>query len=68
MLYKIEVQIYDDEVCVRCCGGSWYNSKNDNPILWLLGAIAFPEEHHPVDIQDFRILRNDHQKDMTGSY
>lgn len=61
----IGVCIDDESVAVNCGGGQWYVGDKDNRWLWLLGAVAFPEEHS-LKIIDKRKHRQEHQKDMSG--
>ena len=60
----VEVVIEDNMIAVRCAGGQWLKGALDNRWLWVLGAIAFPEEHK-LKISDLRTNREDHQKDMS---
>lgn len=60
----IEVWIEDGEIAVRCDHGEWHIGDIDNRWLWVLSAVAFPEEH-TIKITDNRKHRQDHQKDMT---
>lgn len=60
----VKVIIEDGQVAVRCCGGMWNVGDLDDRWLWVLGAIAFPEEH-TIQISDRRKNRQEHQKDMS---
>lgn len=60
----IKVIVEDNEIAVRCAGGTWYVGETDIRWLWVLNAIAFPEEHS-IDIVDKRQHRQEHQPDMT---
>ena len=60
----IDVVVEDDRIAVRCCNGEWLVGGIDNRWLWVLGAIAFPDEH-TISITDVRKNREDHQKDMS---
>lgn len=60
----IEIWVEDDRVAVRCCHGEWVIGEKDERWLWVLNAIAFPEEHS-IEIYDKRKGRQEHQKDMS---
>ena len=60
----IKVIIEDNSIAVRCCGGDWLVGDLDNRWLWVLSAIAFPDENS-IEISDRRKNRQSHQKDMT---
>lgn len=70
---KIPIEVVLDDnraggvVAVRCSGGMWQVGEADNRWLWVLGAIAFPEEYS-VRISDQRRYREDHQPDMTTNH
>ena len=60
----IDVVIHDSDIVVRCDGGMWNLGDIDNRWLWVLGAIAFPEEHK-LTIYDNRMHRQEHQKNLS---
>jgi len=64
MKIPIRVILEDDNVIVSCATGDWVYSKVNSPWLWVLGAVAFPDEYS-ITINDVRQNRQDHQKDMT---
>lgn len=60
----VDVVIHDNDIVVRCDDGMWNLGGIDNRWLWVLGAIAFPEEHK-LTIYDSRKHRQEHQKDLS---
>ena len=62
--YKIRVVLNDSNIAVQCGHGEYVSSPMSNGWLWVLGAIAFPEENE-MQIVDARKHRLDHQRDMT---
>ena len=60
----IKVIIDDGVVAVSCAGGEYICNKIDNAWLWVLGAIAFPNESE-LKIVDRRTRLEDHQVNMT---
>lgn len=60
----VDVVIHDNDIVVRCGGGMWNLGGIDNRWLWVLGAIAFPEEHK-LTINDSRNNRQKHQKNLS---
>ena len=62
--YSINVVIADGSIAVSCEHGEYINSPISNAWLWVLGAIAFADEH-TITINDVREHRQEHQRDMT---
>ena len=60
----VDVVIHDNDIVVRCGGGMWNLGDIDNRWLWVLGAIAFPEEHE-LTINDSSNNRQKHQKNLS---
>lgn len=63
----VEVVIQDSKISVRYAGGQWLVGDIDNRWLWLLGAIANPEEHK-IRIQDIRTKLEDHQTKIVKEF
>ena len=62
--YHIHVFLRDHSVEVSCEHGEYVSSPVSNAWLWVLGAVARPEEHI-IEITDGREHRQPHQYDMT---
>jgi len=62
--HQIHAVIYDDGIEVSCENGEYVASPMSNAWLWVLGAIAFPDEND-IKILDVRERRQDHQENMT---
>lgn len=66
--YSIKVFLTDDDVFVSCENGPLVSSPKSNAWLWVLGAIAFPEENR-ISIVDTRYNREEDQTPMsTGGF
>ena len=62
--YKVKVLVEDGTVGVQSDGGEILYNRSNNGWLWLLNAIAFPDEFD-IEITDCRTNRQEHQRDLT---
>ena len=65
-IHKIRAVLNDSTVSVQRGNGESANSPVSNCWLWILDAIAFPEENE-IEIIDVRKHRQSHQRDMSTS-
>ena len=63
---ELKIHINDNEVAVQYGIGYWEFLPLSDSWLWVLGALAFPDEYLPVKIADNRTNRKKHQADMTN--
>lgn len=60
----VQVYLQDDKVYVSCNHGQVEVSPKTDSWLWLLNAVAFPEDC-TLEIMDERKHRQEHQKDVS---
>ena len=63
----VKVMVKDESVLVSCAGGGWYEVPSNNPWLWVLGAVCYPEEYD-LQIQDHREHREPQQHKLSTDH